>query len=197
VFRSGERSEPRATGDRTECPRCQPTARSLTKQFPRSRNTVAKLVGETGFEPATSRSQSGRSTRLSYSPSTRGQVSRAPGPAANPGTDVHHTPWPRARALHYRPLSPGAIQGRYDRTNHVASRSGRGAGRGRPSRHARAARLQRRPALNGVCSARPRSAPRRRSSARATPTRTGRRRRRSGRIDATVGAFQSLSNSDG
>ena len=45
----------------------------LRKQFTSSQ---LKMVGETGFEPATSGSQSRRSTKLSYSPSGRGDGPR-------------------------------------------------------------------------------------------------------------------------
>src|SRR5687767_240212 len=66
--------------------------------FPISLNTRKNLVGETGFEPATSRSQSGRSTRLSYSPSTRGQVSCAPGPVGESRDGRPSYPGGRGRA---------------------------------------------------------------------------------------------------
>jgi hypothetical protein len=66
----------------------------------------------------------------------------------------------RARGLQDRSLSPGGTHGRHKRTDYVASRSGRGAGGGRASRHARPARLQRRSTLNRVCSAGCRGLPR-------------------------------------
>ena len=114
------------------------------------RRSRTRLVGETGFEPATSRSQSGRSTRLSYSPYRANQVWTRPGQAI--WANVHHTPAAAGARLASVTFS-GGTHGRHDRTDHVASRSGRGAGGGRASRHARAARFQRRPALNRVCSA--------------------------------------------
>jgi hypothetical protein len=74
VCRSGEGASRGAIGIRPSVSQLSANGSMPQDRFPTSLTTLGRLVGETGFEPATSRSQSGRSTRLSYSPSTRNQV---------------------------------------------------------------------------------------------------------------------------